>query len=276
MAMKSILLHLERDQRNDERTRIAIDLAVRHQAHLVGLFAHSEPRYYGFGAADASLMQEIIDRAANEALEAGRVLRAAFEGAAAAARVSFEWRSEAGSTPGKLVRHAYCSDLLVLGQFDPTETNQFVDPTLASDVVLAASCPVLIVPNSGAFENVGRNVIVAWNGSREGSRSVRDALPILRTADRVIVCSVGPPAADHIAGADAATHLARHGVSAEAVSAGDDSADVGAALLAAAADDGMDLLVMGAYGHARIREYLLGGVTRTMLRDMTLPISLSH
>ena len=173
-------------------------------------------------------------------------------------------------------RANWCATHLVLGQFDPTETNQFVDPTLASDVVLAASCPVLIVPNSGAFENVGRNVIVAWNGSREGSRSVRDALPILRTADRVIVCSVGPPAADHIASADAATHLARHGVSAEAVSAGDDSADVGAALLAAAADHGMDLLVMGAYGHARIREYLLGGVTRTMLRNMTLPISLSH
>lgn len=276
MAVRTILVHLERDQRNDARTRIAIDLAVRHQAHLVGLFAHSEPSYYGLGGADASLMQEIIDRAAKEALEAGKTLRAEFERAVAADDLSFEWRSEAGNIPGKLVRHAYHADLLILGQFDPKEMNQFVDPTLAGDVVTAASCPVLMVPFAGIFEGVGRNVIVAWNGSRESSRAVRDAMPILRAADRVIVYCVGPPDDDDPAGADIAAHLVRHGVNVEAKRAAGDGGDVGAALLAAAAEGAADLIVMGAYGHARIREYLLGGVTRAMLRDMTLPTLLSH
>ncbi len=276
MTLKSILVHLERDQRNEARTHIAIDLAVRHQAHLIGLFAHSEPQYYGFGPADARLMQEIIDRTAAEALDAAKASRAQFEGAATAAAVSFEWRSEAGNTPGKLVRYAYCTDLLVLGQFDPKEVNPYVDPMLAGDVVMAASCPVLVVPHSGAFEGVGRNVIVAWNGSRESSRAVRDAMPFLSTAERVIVYCVGPADADQSAGAAIATHLARHGISAQTERTAAEGVDVGTALLAAATDRAMDLLVMGAYGHTRIREYLLGGVTRSVLRDMTLPALLSH
>ena len=276
MALKSILLHLERDQRNDARTRIAIDFAARHQAHLVGLFTHSEQRYYGLGAADGSLMQEIIDRAAKEALEAAKTLRAEFERAASAAGLSFGWRFEAGDPRDQLLRHGCYANLLVLGQFDPKETHQFVDPTLADDVVMAASCPVLVVPRGGVFEGVGRNVMVAWKRSRESSRAARDAMPVLDAADRVVVCCVDPADADHPPGADIVTHLARHGVSAEAATAASEGVDVGRALLAAAAARGIDLLVMGAYGHARIREYLMGGVTRTILRDMALPTLLSH
>ena len=276
MALKSILLHLERDQRNGARTRVAIDLAARHQAHVVGLFAHSEPQHYGLGAVDASLMQEIIDRAEKEALDAGVGLRAEFENAAAAAGLSFEWRVEAGTTHGTLVRHATYADLVVLGQFDPKEPNEFVDPRLADDVVMASSCPVMVVPHGGAFEGVGRNVMVAWNGSRESSRAVRDAMPILMAADRVVVLCADPPDADPRPGVDVLTHLSRHGVNAEAAPTLGDGIDVGPALLAAAADRAIDLLVMGAYGHTRIREYLLGGVTRAILRDMTLPTLLSH
>jgi nucleotide-binding universal stress UspA family protein len=276
MALKSILLHLDRDRRNDARARMAIDLAARHQAHLIGLFAYSEPLHYGLAPAEASLMQEIIDRAEKEALEAGKVLRAEFEIAAAAAGLSFEWHYEAGDTYAELVRHAYHSDLVVLGQFDPKEANPFVSPTLADDVVMAASCPVLVVPSSGASEGVGRKVMVAWNGSRESSRSVRDAMPILESADRVVVYCVDPPGAGQRSGSEIATHLARHGVSVEGARTVDDGTEVGQALLAAAADRAIDLLVMGAYGHTRIREYLLGGVTRAILRHMTVPILLSH
>jgi nucleotide-binding universal stress UspA family protein len=127
---------------------------------------------------------------------------------------------------------------------------------------------------------MGRNVLVAWNGSREATRAVNDALPILERAEKVTVLAVNPRkgGGDHgdIPSADIALHLARHGVKAEASQTVSNELEVGDTILSRLADFGSDLVVMGAYGHSRMRELLMGGVTRELLQHMTVPVLLSH
>jgi nucleotide-binding universal stress UspA family protein len=147
-------------------------------------------------------------------------------------------------------------------------------------VALAAGRPVLAIPYAGRFEAVGRRVLIGWDASREATRAVADAMPLLAAAETVSVLSIdpreGPSAHGPVPGADISPHLARHGVNAtveRTVSAGVPAGDL---LLSRAADLGADLLVVGAYGHSRARELLLGGVTRTLLQSMTLPVLMSH
>jgi nucleotide-binding universal stress UspA family protein len=139
---------------------------------------------------------------------------------------------------------------------------------------------VLIVPYAGHFDNVGRRVLIAWNATREAARAVSDAMPLLTSAELVTVPPIDPREGPHghgeLPGADIGLHLARHGVKAQierTVSAG---MPVGEVLLSRVADLGADLIVMGAYGHSRAREVLLGGATRSVLRSMSVPVLMSH
>jgi nucleotide-binding universal stress UspA family protein len=139
---------------------------------------------------------------------------------------------------------------------------------------------VLVVPYAGRFGECGRRVLVAWNASRAATRAVNDAMPLLARAETVTVLCIDP-AADGRAhgetpGMDIAVHLARHAVKARVETTVSGGIGVGNALLSRVSDIGADLLVMGAYGHARVRELLLGGATRTILESMTLPVLMSH
>ena len=129
-------------------------------------------------------------------------------------------------------------------------------------------------------EDVGRRIMVAWNASREAARAVNDALPLLKGAEEVKILALtaqgGIGAHGDLPGADIAGHLARHGVRADAEHGVVRDIEVGPALLSAAADFGADLLVMGSYGRARMRELILGGVSREILRTMTVPVLMSH
>jgi nucleotide-binding universal stress UspA family protein len=147
-------------------------------------------------------------------------------------------------------------------------------------VTLASGRPILVVPYAGHFATLGQRVLVGWDASREATRAVGDAMPLLAAAEQVTVLAIDPQAGPgghgELPGADISLHLARHGV--KAVIERTVSADVpiGDVLLSRAADLGADLLVMGAYGHSRARELLLGGATRTVLGSMTLPVLMSH
>jgi nucleotide-binding universal stress UspA family protein len=137
-----------------------------------------------------------------------------------------------------------------------------------------------VVPYIGAATPPGKRVIVAWNGGREAARAVNDALPLLVAADQVDVVCVNPGRGEEddadLPGADLCLHLARHGVKAEAQELVASDIEAGDLLLSRAADSGADLIVMGAYGHARWREVVLGGVTRQLLNQMTVPVFMSH
>jgi nucleotide-binding universal stress UspA family protein len=148
------------------------------------------------------------------------------------------------------------------------------------NVLLASGRPLLAVPYAGQFERVGDRVLVAWNASREATRAVNDALPLLRGATIVTVLAVNPKHGieghGDVPAADIVLHLARHGVKAEAAHTIANDISEGDALLSYAADLGADLIVAGGYGHSRARETVFGGVTRTLLEEMTVPMLLSH
>ena len=272
MAIKNILLHIDRDERNGARSDLAIGLAQEHEAHLVGLFAYAGPAMtYAYG--EAYVAQEIVRRHEQEASEAAAALRAEFERRAANAALSHEWRMEEEKGHTTLAVQARYADLVVVGQTDPDTGGRAYN--LAEEVMMASGTPTLAVPYAGVFESVGKRVMVAWNGSRESSRAVRDALPLLEAADQVIVYSVNPDH-DHIPGAEIATHLARHGINTDAKHTVASGIDIGDAILGAVSDNAVDLLVMGAYGHTRFREFVLGGATRHILHHMTVPTLLSH
>ena len=139
---------------------------------------------------------------------------------------------------------------------------------------------MLVIPYAGEFEGIGANVLVAWNASRESTRAVTDALPLLARAKSVAVLVVDPEEAGgkhgDSPGADIALHLARHGVNAKAYPTPSGGVEVGDVILSRASDIGADLIVMGAWGRSRARELVMGGATRSLLERMTVPVLLSH
>jgi nucleotide-binding universal stress UspA family protein len=177
-----------------------------------------------------------------------------------------------------VVRQGQCSDLVVVGQHEPGSAIEGVAADFAQQVFLHTGTPTLVVPHAGSFPSTGRCVLVAWKETPQAVRAIRDALPLLRVAQRVVLCAV----AEHEEDDDMPGRfdpvrlwLATHGVEAEVRREGPTSG-VGERLLSLAADVGADLLVAGGYGHTRLREWALGGVTRHLLQHMTVPTLLSH
>ena len=174
--------------------------------------------------------------------------------------------------------HARYADLTIMGQTDPEPDAGDATPARGLQVQTATDSgrPLLIIPYAGDFKAPGRHMLIAWNGSREASRAVHDALPLLKRAERVSVLSISPPAEDHIAGFDISAQLARHGVNAEAKRNVSSDISAGDVLLSECADLGADMIVMGAYGHSRLREFILGGVSQHLLETMTVPVFMAH
>lgn len=278
MTYRTIVVHVGADARRKERLEVACGLAAAFDAHLVGLFALTElmvPFVLG-GNAGAVIDAESRWRDAI----AGEAKRD-FDAAVARAGVQkTEWRRTDRGALGATRLSARYADLVVVGQHDPDRSAEERMPAyFVEDLVLSAGRPVLAVPYAGHFASVGSRVLVAWNTSREAARAVTDALPILQRAKSVEVVAFEPQraGADHGAepGADIALYLARHGVK---VSAARQQAgiDVGSQILSRAADTDADLIVMGAYGHSRGRELVLGGATRSLLEAMTVPVLMAH
>jgi nucleotide-binding universal stress UspA family protein len=279
MKLCEILVHLDQSPRAEARLDIAASLARQHGAHLTALqvidvaipvMAMADGG--GGGAAIAELMEQMRQ----SALAAGVKLKAAFEAALAREGIMGEWRQVEGATPEILALHGRYADLLVLGQDDP-ESNS---ADLLETVLFDSGRPVLAIPFAGNFKSIGKRVLVGWNASREATRALHDALPLIAKAENTTVFLANPKrglgAHGEEPGADIARHLARHGLKVEVAKAvAEDVAD-SALLLNHASDMGADLLVMGAYGHSRLREFILGGVTRSLLREMTIPVLLSH
>jgi nucleotide-binding universal stress UspA family protein len=188
----------------------------------------------------------------------------------------YEFRHDEGDPVSVLAAHGRFVDLVVVSQPDRETTF----PMLAHELAIVAGRPLLVVPRFVAPTTIGANVLVAWNGGREAARAIGDAMPLLVRAGQVQVMTISASAdratEDATSAADMAAHLARHGVKAEARNAVAADIDVANLVLSAAADLGSDLLVMGAYGHSRLREIVLGGATRGILQSLTVPVLLSH
>jgi nucleotide-binding universal stress UspA family protein len=278
MDYKTILVHLDRSPRRSERMEFAFALAERHDAHLVGVFALSPVHVPSYALAEGA--SAVITEQNRQRAQTAREAEAAFRAATARyAGVKAEWRASEADALDTVRTSARYADLVIVGQreshFDAGLVPEFVD-----ELVLSAGRPVLVVPYAGHFPSVGTRAMVAWNGSAEAARAASDALPLLARAQSVDTVvfetrrSGGGEAEDP--GADAALWLARHGVKARASKYYSPGVDIGSQILSHAADTSADLIVMGAYGHSRIRELVLGGATRTILESMTAPVLMSR
>jgi nucleotide-binding universal stress UspA family protein len=280
MTLKNILLHMDATDRCEERLHLAGDLAQRNDAHLSGLFVIREP-FYPVYADGAYFPQDMIDNWEKDEKEDAEKAEKTFQEFVEAEGIHGEWRSEQGPLGQVVSRHARYADLTIVGKGGMDDPKHYPDPFLAEDVVMESGRPVLVVPNAGHFAGFGKRVLVCWNASREAVRAINDAMPLLQLADKVTVLVVNPEkpsSGDHgdIPSADIALYLARHGVKAEATSVKSNQSDVGGIILSRAFDADADMIVAGAYGHSRTREWILGGVTKTLLHETTVPAFMSH
>jgi nucleotide-binding universal stress UspA family protein len=275
MAYAAIMVSVESDAASDRRLAVAHRLAARFEATLIGLAAEA-PRAMlalasGTAAENEAEGQE--HRRVTAALQAAeRRFHAALRPEDAARA---EWRAFAENPARALVREARSADLLVIG------TGGRLD---SGDVLLTAGRPVLVVP-AAVNTLQARHIVIGWRDTPQSRRAVTDALPLLRRAESVRVLAVAKPddaaaaggAGSARAGTEAVVaHLARHGVAAASGLRQSPHASVPEALIAAAAEHDADLIVAGAYGHARALEWKFGGVTRALLGQAPVCCLLSH
>ena len=254
-------------------------LAEEHGAHLIGVFMQPAPKVttaqtFARGKGIREVMQ--VQEQEIGGIEAHH--RALFEDTLRrhAVQSGSEWRSLPYLSSDVGV-HAYYADLVMISRPEPA-SDTAGPPGLAESLVLSSARPILLIPPHGTVSRVCR-AVVAWNATRESIRAVADALPLLVKAEAVEVLVVDPQrqrAHGPEPGADIARHLARHGAQVEARRLSSGGEDVGRLLLSASATFGADLLVMGAYGHSHLSEWLFGGVTRTVLYEAGLPVLMSR
>ena len=276
MNYKTIVVQVDTAPAAAARIRLAIGLARRCAAHLVGC-APSGVSHFVTPAMIASGDSRLAERCAALRADAGRALRDFARLAREQGLEAYEARLVDDDADGGMAAHARYCDLVVAGQADADASMPDRRDDLAEYLLLTSGRPVLAVPYAGGPWRVDGEALVAWDGSVEATRAVTAALPLLRAARGTTVIGFGtaslPPDDDPCA--RLAAWLGSHGIAAR-TGARAASGDVGAALLTAAADLDAGLLVMGGYGHARYRELLLGGVTAAVLREMTLPVLLAH
>jgi len=276
MTYKTILVHVNYGERASRRLQVATRLASQYGAHLVGFHAISTGRI----PLNLSLETGLTLREHQSRLEKGEKieLEEVFTAAAKAGGVaSYEFRASPVDVTRSLTINARYADLSILGQAEPG-LGVGLHPGVVPEVVMASGRPVLVVPYAGEIETLGKRVLVAWNGGREATRAITDAMPILKGADRVDVAVFNPQGKGHgeMPGADIGLWLARHGVKVNVMDERAEDIDVGNLLLSRVTDRGSDLIVMGAYGRSRFAEFILGGVTQTILDSMTVPVLMAN
>jgi nucleotide-binding universal stress UspA family protein len=285
MIIKDILVHLDTTPRSDLRLGAAAELASRHGAHLAALYVAELPSpamFYGdpSGFVDARLVDEMMSKMRENANKDARPMEARFRERLRRDGIEGEWRMAEGWAAEIVALHARYADLTVVGQPDPKDKSFTSARQIPVAALMSSGRPVLALPYAGEFPTIGQTVLIGWKSSRESARAVNDALPLLRNAKKVTVLAINPErgigADGGVPAADIALHLARHGVKAEAAHTVAPDVPDGDVLLNYADDIGADLIVAGGYGHSRMREFAFGGVTRTLLTTMTVPVFMSH
>ena len=274
MSYKTILVHVDAGKRCAARVEIAIALARQYGAHLIGLYAMPLVELPGYVQAGGMSGAELNRRRADELVERAK---AAFNNALSAAGLpSAEWYTSELNAVDAVALHARYADLIVVGQ-PQAEDDSGIGSGFSGHVVREAGRPVLMVPYVGAFPSIGKRILIGWKATREAIRAVDDAIPFLLQAEAIRVLVIDPRPGEHGAmPEDIAPYLARHGVKVEVHVDRAAQNDVGNEILSRAADFSADLIVMGAYGHSRFREIMLGGATRTMIDSMTVPVLMSN
>lgn len=273
MPIKTILVHLSNDERHSARLEVAVALAQKFHAFLDILYIATPVTMpaamtgrgasFAFIAEATAIAHEKADQIEEEVRQACR-------------NVSYSWTIEEGDHLELLAARALYADLAIVTQSHPAHLEDLVRLHIPDQLPMQATCPTLVLPWEGWTERPGRSMLIAWKGTRESSRSVRNALPLLQAAERVTILTIDAP--DHTADSsrELSVFLARHGIATDHQSNIHDGNDIGEIILNTGHDLGCDSIVMGAYGHSRLRELVLGGTTRYVLGHMQVPVIMSH
>jgi nucleotide-binding universal stress UspA family protein len=275
--IKDIVVNLSIGEKPGPAGDYAISVAAAFDAHLAGIAFLYDPIVPISGA--GYIPAEVIETQERDNEAATRAALERFNAASARAGVTAEPLTLSASFAGvgeQFGRIARRFDLSVVGQSEP-ETSA-VEEIIAESALFESGRPVIIVPYIQKAPLKLDRVMLCWDGSRAAARAVGDAIPLLARAGRVEVVIVANERGkrDEIEGADIAAHLARHGLDVEVKRTALGDIDVADVILSHAADTGSDFIVMGGYGHSRLREFVLGGVTRSIFRSMTVPVLMSH
>lgn len=268
MDLKDILVHIDNRPTCPTRLEAAIFLARRHKARLTGLYVETHSFFSARSRNGEEQRAEARELFLTETAKAG---------------VDAEWVCIDSAATGLGVSeavnlHAYYRDLVVLSQTDPDDRDRSIPSDLPTRAVLGSGRPVLLIPYAGRYQSLGERVLLAWRGGPESARAISEALPLLHQAKTVKVLSVQSSSDDgpHFVGGDICTHLGLHGVEASCEAAATVGLSVGDLLLNRAAEEGIDLLVMGAFSQLRRGVPSLGEVGRHLLQYMTVPVLMSH
>jgi nucleotide-binding universal stress UspA family protein len=274
--LKNLVVNLPIEAKDTATSDYAITLARTFGAHLAAVAFAYEAVPVALMGDDVS--PEWIDEIQEQAEKAAKAAVAKFEEGVRGSGISAEsrWMKASFSGTAELFsRIARRFDLSIVRQSEPDKTTP--DQLIVEAALFDSGRPVLVVPYIAKGGIKLDRVLVCWDGSRGAARAAGDAIPFLRKARAVDVVVVGEKAkSNELPGADIAESLARHGVKVEVkeiIATDIDAADV---ILSHAADSSADLMVMGGYGHSRLREFVLGGVTRTILSSMIIPVLMSH
>jgi nucleotide-binding universal stress UspA family protein len=273
--VKDLIVHVDNSASCATRIGLAARLAKPFDAHLIGVYAQN-PTFMPLGEESLQSL-EAVAVAAPESMEYDPQIVRSEEKAAERAfrtiiskhKIVAQWRTMVGAAADVVVAFSRFTDMVLVGQTAPAGED------LAGEVALRSGRPVLVIPDAGSAPRSIESVLVAWDASREAARALHDALPLLQRATQVTVLSVGP-AEKELPGIDIGEHLKRHGIQARFVQANDAELNAGPAVLAQANELACDLIVMGAYGHSKLRERVLGGTTYYVLKHMITPLLLAH
>ena len=275
-----IAVHLGADNGCKRRIEVAIKLATEHQAELVGVYPFDvTPQEAYSGTALPSDVTKMI----RERIQSDREqIKQDFLEATKAAGITAHWRMPKGPIDEALALHARYSRLLVMSKAeDRQSTASPITTNLPETVIMAAGRPVMMVPSVGTLTTIGERVLFCWDKKREAARAFADAAPLLRAAKELVVLAIDEDTEslreqdiqeDDFSGLCTALGYPTPKV----LLRSSKGVGVGNVILNTATDYGSDLIVMGAYGHSRMRQWIMGGASKTLLSSMAVPVMLSH
>ena len=277
MTIRDIQVHVDNDRACTKRVDFAVNLAEKINAHLTGVYvskSYPMPSYDMFPVT-ADVVEAFDVMLTNKISQA----RKTFDQSVGPNNAAISWKEVRGSFCYELASQSRYSDLLILGQPDPDDIES-LNNGLADEVILTSGRPCLVVPYSCQKVDFGQSPLIAWDGSSEASRAVHDAMPLLKLAGKATILIIDPEKSDtdfgDLPGAMISEHLARHDIDVNIQVSRNSAESTGDTILAFAESHSHDLVVMGAYGHSRWREIILGGATHSIIKHLKVPVLMSH
>lgn len=275
MSYKTILLHLANDASHMARIEAAVDLAERFRAHVMALYI-ANPVSMPAEIEGRGASQVFIEEATERARATAETVKAELKARMDAKKLSFEWWSAEGDHLDLLAEHALYVDLAIVSHSRAELIEDRIVFHVPEHLPLVVGCPVVILPAEGFRAAIGRHVMIAWKPCIEAARAVNLALPLLKQAEKTTILSILAEPQTPSPAAQLGVMLGRHGIKPAIITDTSGAQYPGEAILVHVRDMQADALVMGAYGHSRLREMVLGGVTRHVLMNAKIPMLLAH